>query len=80
MEEFSDAQVDCYKNTELIEYSILHYLSKELLDLLSVWLLLDTLLLQKFNSVIIFSQLSIKLLIKLLNTDTGQADNLNVEN
>ena len=76
---YSDAQVDYYKSTELIEFSILHCLNKVLLDLLSVWLLLDILLLLKFNLVIIFSQPLIKSSIKLLNTDTDQVDNSIVE-
>lgn len=76
---YSDAQVDYYKNTELIEFSILHCLNKVLLDLLSVWLLLDILLLLKFNLVIIFSQPLIRSSIKLPNTDTDQVDSSIVE-
>jgi len=77
---FLDAQAGYCKSTESIEFSILHYLNKVLPDLLSVWLLLGILLSLKFNSVIIFSQLSIKSLMRLLNTDTDQVDNSIVEN
>ena len=80
LEVFLDAQAGYCKSTELIEFSILHYLNKVLPDLLSVWLLLGILLSLKFNSAIIFSQLSIKSLMRLLNTDTDQVDNSIVEN
>lgn len=80
LEAYSDAQAGYCKSTELIEFSILHYLNKVLQDLPSVWLLLDILLLLKFSSVIISSQPSIKSLMRLLNTDTDQVDNSIVEN
>gem|GEM_PF-5091540 len=80
LEAYSDAQAGYCKSTELIEFSILHYLNKVLLDLQLVWLLLDILLLLKFSSVIISSQPSIKSLMRLLNTDTDQVDNSIVEN
>lgn len=79
LEVFSVVLVDFLKSMEQIEYLTHHFQNKasqvSLLDLL----LQDILQLLKYNSVIIFSLLSIKLSIRLLNIDLDQEDNLIVQ-
>jgi len=74
-----DAQVDCWKSMVLTEFSIRHCQNKVLLDLLSVWLLQDIQLLQKFSLVIIFSQPLIRSSMRLRSIDTDLVDSSIVE-
>jgi hypothetical protein len=79
LEEYSDVQVDSYKNMEFNEYLTLRYLNKELLDSPSELQQLVTLLSLKFNLVIIFIQHLIKLSTKLQNLDSDLVVNFHVE-
>lgn len=79
LEVFSVVLVDFSKSMEQIEYLTHHFQSKALQVLLLDLLLQDILQLLKYNSVIIFSLLSIKLSIRLLSIDLDQEDNLIVQ-
>lgn len=74
------AQADLNKSTVLIECSTLLCLNRVLPDLPSESLLLDILLSLKFSSETISFLPSIRLLMRLLNTGTGQVGNLSAEN
>jgi len=78
--ESSDVPADWLKSTVFKEFSILLCPNKVSPDSLSVLPLPDTLLLQKSNSEITFSQLLIKLLMKPPNTGIDQVANSTAEN